>query len=138
MGVTAHFYDAENHQRRVVGLALRSLSERHTGDYIFTVYQEMIAQWGIEDKIFKVVTDNGSNVVKAFKDICQIENERVVELDVTNDANIIAESSIDPNLEEEFEFDDDEFEEPLYATYFSTTRRKRLSKFTCIGKNGLL
>jgi len=126
MGITAHFYDVNSQQRRVVGLALRPLNDRHTGDYIFAIYLETLAEWGFEDKIFKIVTDNGSNVVKAFKDICEIEDERWVELDSSVDDNIEPTSLVDPNLDVEYEPDELSIE---YAKYFSTSSRKRLSKF---------
>lgn len=39
---------------------------RHTGESIRREYETALEYYGIEEKLFKAVTDNGSNMVKAF------------------------------------------------------------------------
>ena len=61
---------------------------RHTGDYIREIFTEVIDEWQISrDKIGCIITDNGSNIIKAFRDSFSlmragtVEDEEVDDLD---------------------------------------------------------
>lgn len=40
---------------------------RHTADAIATHLRSILLEWGLQDKVFCVTTDNGANVVAAVK-----------------------------------------------------------------------
>uniref|UniRef100_A0A915CMI0 Transposase n=1 Tax=Ditylenchus dipsaci TaxID=166011 RepID=A0A915CMI0_9BILA len=51
-------------------LGLREMDKDHTAKNILTATEELLGKFDLSlDSIFKIVTDNGSNVVAAFKDI---------------------------------------------------------------------
>lgn len=68
MGVTAHFLSSN--KRHFATLAVRRMPSPHTGENIFMIIQSVISDFEISDiQLNKVLTDNGSNMVKAFKNI---------------------------------------------------------------------
>lgn len=67
MGVTAHFYGRKDHRRYNIVIALKELPHPHTGEAIYDKLVEILSDWNIDlSKIHKTVTDNASNMVKAF------------------------------------------------------------------------
>ena len=64
--VTVHFITQEWKMKSYL-LCCRQLKGSHTGENIRLEYENIIEEYGIEEKVFKAVTDNGSNMVKAFK-----------------------------------------------------------------------
>lgn len=69
LGVTAHFYSHSDDQYHSVLVAVRYISElRHTAETVAAIFTEVLSEWEIPvEKVGFVVTDNGSNVVKAFR-----------------------------------------------------------------------
>ena len=66
LGVKAHFTPDSN-KRYSICTALKFQSP-HTGVRIAELLQGIIAEWEIPcNKLFRVFTDNGSNMVAAFK-----------------------------------------------------------------------
>ena len=47
-------------------LSCSQLQGRHTAENIISEFEEVVTHYKISDKVFRVVTDNGSNVKKAF------------------------------------------------------------------------
>ena len=47
-------------------LSCSQLQGRHTAENIISEFEEVVTHYEISDKVFRVVTDNGSNVKKAF------------------------------------------------------------------------
>lgn len=43
------------------------LKHPHTGDNIYQLTEDVLDRFNIKEKVFKVVTDNASNMNKAFK-----------------------------------------------------------------------
>ena len=67
LGVTVHFFTSDSEKRHSISIALRFLSP-HTGVKIAELLQRMVAEWEIPcNKLFRVFTDNRSNMVAAFK-----------------------------------------------------------------------
>jgi len=67
MGTTAHFVGPKNHKWNHVTLAVRRFLHPHTGKHIREVVQEVLVEWNIPlAKVFAILTDNGSNMLKAF------------------------------------------------------------------------
>lgn len=68
MGVTAHFFFHEQIHSIIIGVV--ELSENHTAEYIGYCLMSTCEEWNIPlDKITSVVTDNGSNMVKAVSNV---------------------------------------------------------------------
>jgi len=146
IGVTAHFF--ANHKRHNVTLAVKRMPSPHTGEEVLKVVLQIFEDWGVPDhKIGSIITDNGSNMVKAFKILqlqqkANMQNEGSDEEDCDTDSvNVSDNGSIDISLsdhEETFEeshqqdayeqetrdFDENEFDhEVAFVGY------KRLSCF---------
>ena len=69
LGVTAQFFSLKDRKLHNVVLAVRSMSHPHTGDAIKSLVEDIVAEWEIPiDKIQTITTDNGSNMIKAFRD----------------------------------------------------------------------
>ncbi|KAK2192686.1 hypothetical protein NP493_25g04019 [Ridgeia piscesae] len=64
IGITAHFIS--DWELRSAVLACRRITGRHTADNISAQY-EIVNEFNIADKVTHVVSDNASNMVKAFK-----------------------------------------------------------------------
>ena len=69
LGITAHYFSYHDSHRHNVTLAVSRLPSPHTADRILETFDAIIDQWEIpHNKLFRVLTDNGSNMVAAFKD----------------------------------------------------------------------
>lgn len=68
LGITAHCFTHHDQKRHNITLALRRFPSPHTGDRVAELFHRIIEQWKIPGgKVFRVLTDNGSNMVAAFK-----------------------------------------------------------------------
>lgn len=68
MGVSACFYHPPGGQVHHALLNLHHLEHPHTGESIARCIDQTLDAWGIrEDKVLLIVTDNGSNIVKAVR-----------------------------------------------------------------------
>ncbi|VDI46437.1 Hypothetical predicted protein [Mytilus galloprovincialis] len=65
MGITGHFI--QDWTAHSVMLSCKRFKGKHTAESIRYEYGETLAVFEIADKIFTIVTDNASNMVKAFK-----------------------------------------------------------------------
>jgi len=66
IGVTSCFLN-ENFEFNEMLLALQHVPYPHTAEVIYEKLKEIIYQWGIQNKVFTLTTDNGANMVKAAK-----------------------------------------------------------------------
>ena len=64
LGITGHFI--LDYTLQSIMISCSRFKGSHTGDRIFAVYQETLAHFGIAEKISHIITDNASNMVKAF------------------------------------------------------------------------
>lgn len=104
LGVTAHFFSFKDHKRHNVTLAVRSMASPHT----------ILEEWKLPRfKIHCILTDNGSNMVAAFKKHHHTDHRRETvndieeqqnELEVTEETN---ESELDEEPEDENSNDND-------------------------------
>lgn len=68
MGITAHFFDFKSHRPIRVLLGLRPMLEGHGAIYVRKIVYEVLTDWNLDSpKLFKIQSDNGSNVVSAFR-----------------------------------------------------------------------
>lgn len=85
--MTAHYICPDTLQRRSASITLRRIIGKHTNDILSKNIQDILIEYKILSKIVKIVTDNGSNFVKALNptednenDIMLNENVQVVNL----------------------------------------------------------
>ncbi|XP_046604998.1 uncharacterized protein LOC124297738 [Neodiprion virginianus] len=68
MGVTVHWIDQGNLQRKSAAIACRRFSGTHSYDRIAALLTEIHSTFKLNpEKVVAVVTDNGSNFIKAFR-----------------------------------------------------------------------
>uniref|UniRef100_H3A058 DUF659 domain-containing protein n=1 Tax=Latimeria chalumnae TaxID=7897 RepID=H3A058_LATCH len=66
--ITAQFYDKEKNLLCYISLALCNIEERHMAEVILHEVKKCLEEWKVPDsKVQCIVTDNGSNVIKAFR-----------------------------------------------------------------------
>lgn len=65
--MTVHFIDEQSLERRSAALVCQRLPGRHTYDVIATAVHAVLVEYKILHKTCVVITDNGSNFVKAFR-----------------------------------------------------------------------
>ena len=74
---------SSRHQPIQILLNLHEIAHPHTGDMLAEKFLHTLATWGIvASKVLAVITDNGSNMVKAIRltyDLIQIREEEVDE-----------------------------------------------------------
>ncbi len=68
VGITVHFISKEGTLENVV-LDVVLLPSPHTGKAIATLIKEALVSWKIVKNTSIAVTDNGSSMIKAFKDL---------------------------------------------------------------------
>ena len=71
MGITVHFLGADMKQRNYL-LDMSQFDKSHTGDNIVDHCLSIIDTMGLRQKICFIVTDNASNMIKAFNNINDI------------------------------------------------------------------
>jgi hypothetical protein len=145
-----HFIDSKWSLITAVLSCVR-LDGRHTFDIIYKNFKEAIDDYGIANKVFKIVTDGGSNIVKAFRTFAELHESTLhnaamdsitdtiecVLMNKSNDDDNDSEDSIDG---EEDVDDDDEDEEgiirsndPFFYKNLSTKLEYDYSKNSRIG-----
>ena len=68
LAVNCYFYDEKQEKKNVLILALKLFPHPHYAENIKKCLQKVIQEYNIDyEKIFKTITYNGSNMVKAFK-----------------------------------------------------------------------
>ncbi|BES96944.1 Hypothetical protein NTJ_09757 [Nesidiocoris tenuis] len=68
LGVTVHWLDSNNCERHSAAIACRRFKNAHTHITVAAMLRSIFADFGLnQKKIVAVVTDNGSNFLKAFK-----------------------------------------------------------------------
>ena len=68
LGITAHYYcSSDNQCHTIITLAVHHLPSPHIAEISKTV-EDVLLEWNIpEHNIFRILTDNGSNMVVGFK-----------------------------------------------------------------------
>ena len=110
LGITAHFFTMSDHRRLVVTLAVRVLPSLHTANRIEELVREVLQNWDIPpQKISAVLTDNGSNMIAAFKEWVQTRESEVEEEEGNSSW------SPDASPERSLDEDDDNEQDPSYG-----------------------
>jgi hypothetical protein len=110
LGITAYFYDKTREIKYVLTLGLKLFPHPHKAENIRDQIKSIIEEYGIRyEKIFRVITDNGSNMVKTFK-IEWLDMNECDDIDIESDEDIDINEGIeeiDSNVDEN-EFDSEE------------------------------
>lgn len=107
LGITAHFFSRKDHKRHCLTLAVRRMPSPHTADNVRDLVHKVLSEWNIPlNKIMVVVTDNGSNMVAAFKKFVAThgDEEDDGEMDEEEDSEV-EEDAIDDFDDREIEHD---------------------------------
>ena len=68
LGLTAHFFTHNDKKAHNITLAVRRFPSPHTGKRKADLLDLIVNEWKIpREKIFRVLSDNGSNMISAFK-----------------------------------------------------------------------
>ncbi|XP_057336009.1 uncharacterized protein LOC130674635 [Microplitis mediator] len=68
MGMTIHWIDEVNFERKSFAIACRRFPGDHTYDRISAIIEDIHLDFGVNDTVIATVTDNASNFGKAFKE----------------------------------------------------------------------
>ena len=115
MGVTAHFFSRKDHKRHCVTLAVKRMPSPHTADHVLQVVREVLSDWDIlPRRVLAILTDNGSNMVKAFNQVCsdmEGDEDEDVDSNVSSSVNSDdreSQKDIEDFERNEFEYNDRE------------------------------
>ena len=75
LGITCHFVTKEWEVLSLL-ISCSQLHGRHTGENILSEFEEVVSRAGISLKVYRVVTDNASNVRKAFESLPGFDIEK--------------------------------------------------------------
>ena len=90
LGLTAHYYSRSKKAKCNITIAVRRFESPHTAERVSKLVDEIVCEWKIPYyKIFRILTDNGSNMIAAFKgdihmrsvDDQGLEDDLAIELD---------------------------------------------------------
>lgn len=98
LGVTAHFVD-HNMLPQAHLIDFLRFKSPHTGENIQQITEDVVDRFGLKDKVFRIVTDNASTMIKAYRFGLSVDEEAYQ----TND-------QVRPMLDGSTTVDDDEGE----------------------------
>ena len=76
LGLTAHYYLRSAKDICNITIAVRRFESPHTAERVSKLVDEFVGKWHIPyHKIFRILKDNGSNMVAAFKADRNVETE---------------------------------------------------------------
>uniref|UniRef100_A0A1X7U694 DUF659 domain-containing protein n=1 Tax=Amphimedon queenslandica TaxID=400682 RepID=A0A1X7U694_AMPQE len=85
LGVTAHFFTLNSKKHHSICIALKRFPS-HTGTRIAELLRNIVDGWELpREKLFRVLTDNGSNMVAAFKTTNNEDDSIEIESDESDD-----------------------------------------------------
>ena len=102
LGITCHFVSS-NWQIQSFLLCCKQIKGRHTGDSISLESESVTEEYGITTKVFKVITDNAYNMIKAFGPMIHeltIVNDDDDDEDKSEETNEYSSSSEDDDTDE--------------------------------------
>uniref|UniRef100_A0A914UGM3 Uncharacterized protein n=1 Tax=Plectus sambesii TaxID=2011161 RepID=A0A914UGM3_9BILA len=115
LALTVYFFSPSAKQLMNLLLGLRPIVGRHSAATIKTMCNAMLAEWELkESDISRYVTDNGSNMIAAFRDLA-ISISREIDEDLIT-ADDLKSSSIflaDPNIEVESDDIEEEIDKDI-------------------------
>ncbi|XP_045505044.1 uncharacterized protein LOC123701611 [Colias croceus] len=102
LGVTVHWIESETFERKSAAIACRRFKGAHTYDKVAEIIADIHSDYNLKlSKIVKTVTDNGSNMVKAFEVFGKSDSEAVENEHVSHAFGDVEKSSIDEGSEDD-------------------------------------
>lgn len=112
LGISACFFDPVSNKARHAVLNLHELPHPHTGIAILAALEKSLVAWNIDaNKVLLIVSDNGSNVVKAVQLLQTKEKERVNALAEEENSDEEMEASQDAGISSDDDAEGDENDE---------------------------
>ena len=108
LGLTAHYYSRSEKGKCNITIAVRRFESPHTAERVSKLVDETVGEWKIPCyKVFRILTDNGGNMIAAFKGDIHLQNvnDQEFEDDLAVEVNGDSSNSEDEDVEE------DDFEE---------------------------
>ena len=85
IGVTCHTLNTKTQKRENYRVSCRLMDCPHTGINIAKVMKQIFLEYGIYDKVFKVLSDNASTMIKAVRDMKSLKDGEEDELEYSSD-----------------------------------------------------
>lgn len=78
LGITVHCFTHDDKKKHSITLAVRRFESPHTNERIAELFHSILDEWKIPpSKIFRALTDNGSNMIKGFNEAASHSSESV-------------------------------------------------------------
>ena len=104
LGLTAHYYSRSKKAKCNITIAVRRFESPHTAERVSKLVDEIVSEWKIpSNKIFRILTDNGSNMIAAFKGDIHMQsfNDQEFEDDDAIELDSNSSDSEDEDIEDE-------------------------------------
>lgn len=112
LGITAHFFSQDKNGPRCVLLAMPKFEKRHSAENILELMENALARYGLsvdDPRVFRIVTDNGSNIKKALEEVEDLLFEAPGDAVVDTQQSPLESIASDPaNIDMNFEAEDAE------------------------------
>ena len=73
IGITAHMVNPSTRKREVYRVCCRVFNSKHSGINIAKMMKRLFVEFHIEKKVFQILSDNASNMIKAVRDLQAME-----------------------------------------------------------------
>ena len=73
IGITAHMVNPSTRKREVYRVCCRVFNSKHSGINIAKMMKRLFVEFNIEKKVFQILSDNASNMIKAVRDLQAME-----------------------------------------------------------------
>lgn len=103
LGLTAHYYSRPKKDKCNITIVVRRFESSHTAEWVSKLVDEIVSEWKIPCyKVFCILTDNGSNMIAAFKEDIHSQNvnDQEFEDDLAIEVNSKSSDSEDEDIEE--------------------------------------
>lgn len=112
IGITTHMVNPSTHKREVYRICCRVFNSKHSGINIARMMKRLFVEFHIEKKVFRIISDNASNMIKAVRDLQAMEEGEELKAfkGESSDDDSGAEESSDCDSEPDNIEDDDEVE----------------------------
>jgi hypothetical protein len=119
LAITVCFFNPKTHAVVHAMLNLFSIAHPHTGDMISDKITECLQQWNISrEKVFLIITDNGSNMVRALKCLNErLEEEEDEEMQQVEQCDMEEAHAVNEHIEAK-EHQEHDLHEESYAVGF--------------------
>ena len=105
LGITVHFFACD--QRHNATIAVKRMPTPHTAENILKIVVDVLSDWKISgERVGNTITDNGSNMIKTFK-----EDQQSTDLEPDDENTKNPEAAVDEEDVNQDDSSDDELDE---------------------------